>query len=66
MRTISEDVAVRLYHLGDDLGGGASTLLYGSLSEALAHAAEQPAEVQAGLFLQTSNDVVSYLDFIEG
>lgn len=66
MRTISEDVAVRLYYLGDDMGGGASTLMYGSLSEALVHAAGQPAEVQTGLFLQTSNDVVSYLDFIEG
>lgn len=66
MRTISQDVSVRLYHLDDGEGGAAATLLYGTLSEALAVAAEQPAEMQAGLFLQTSNDVVSYLDFIEG
>ena len=66
MRTIAENVPVRLYHLGEEVGGGASTLLYGSLAQALALAAAQSAEVQAGLFLQTSNDVVSYLDFIEG
>lgn len=66
MRTISQDVSVRLYHLDDSEGGAAATLLYGTLSEALALAAEQPEDVQAGLFLQTSNDVVSYLDFIEG
>jgi hypothetical protein len=64
MRTVSGDSAVRLYYLGDDMGGGASTVLYGTLSEALARAAEQPADIQAGLFLQTSNDVVAYLDFI--
>jgi hypothetical protein len=46
------------------MGGGASTVLYGTLSEALARAAEQPVDIQAGLFLQTSNDVVAYLDFI--
>lgn len=65
MRTVSDDVAVRLYHL-DEEGGAATTLLYGSLREALAAAAAQPEEVQVGLFLQTSNDVVAYLDFIEG
>ncbi|MGY4396110.1 hypothetical protein ACVWZA_001283 [Sphingomonas sp. UYAg733] len=64
MRTISDDVAVRLYHLGDD--GAAATLVYGTLGEALALAAAQPDDVQDGLFLQTSNDVVSYLDYIEG
>jgi hypothetical protein len=64
MRTVSGDSAVRLYYLGDDMGGGASTILYGTLSEALACASEQPADIQAGLFLQTSNDVVAYLDFI--
>jgi hypothetical protein len=64
MRTISDDVAVRLYHLGED--GAAATLLYGTLAEALALAAAQPDDVQDGLFLQTSNDVVSYLDYIEG
>ena len=64
MRTISQDVAVRLYHLGDD--GTAATLVYGTLAEALTLAAQQTDEVQDGLFLQTSNDVVTYLDFVEG
>lgn len=65
MRAISEDVAVRLYHL-DDEGGVASTLMYGTLAEALAMAATQAEDLQAGLYLQTSNDVISYLDYIEG
>jgi hypothetical protein len=65
MRTISEDVSVRLYHLDED-GGTASTLLYGTLSEALAVAAAQPEDMQVGLFLQTSNDVIAYLDYLEG
>jgi hypothetical protein len=65
MRTVSDDGAVRLYHL-DEEGGAATTILYGTLAEALTAAAQQPEEVQAGLFLQTSNDVVAYLDFIEG
>ena len=65
MRTVSDDAAVRLYHL-DDEGGAANTLLYGTLAEALAVAAQQPAHAQAGLFLQTSNDVVGYLDFLDG
>ena len=64
MRTTSQGVPVRLYHLSDD--GVASTLVYGTLAEALALAAAQPEDVQDGLFLQTSNDVVGYLDFIEG
>ena len=65
MRTVSNDVSVRLYHL-DEEGGAATTLLYGTLADALAAAAEQPEEVQAGLFLQTSNDVVAYTDFLDG
>ncbi len=65
MRTISETVAVRLYHLDED-GGSAVTLLYGTLAEALALAAEQPDEVRDGLFLQTSDDVVSYRALVEG
>jgi hypothetical protein len=65
MRTVSDDVAVRLYHL-DQEGGAATTILYGTLAEALAAAAAQPEDIQAGLFLQTSNDVVAYLDFIGG
>jgi len=64
MRTISHDVAVRLYHLDDS--GAATTLVYGTLAEALALAAQQDEAMQDGLFLQTSNDVVSYLDYIEG
>ncbi len=64
MRTVSDEVAVRLYHLDAD-SGAATTLLYGLLAEALRLAAEQPEAVQARLFLQTSNDVVAYVDFIE-
>jgi hypothetical protein len=40
--------------------------VYGSLAEALAVAATQPEDLQAGLYLQTSNDVISYLDYIDG
>lgn len=65
MRTISEDVAVRLYHL-DDEGGVATTILYGTLAQALAAAAAETDDVQAGLYLQTSNDVISYVDYLEG
>jgi len=65
MRTVSDDVAVRLYHL-DEEGGAATTILYGTLAEALAIAAGQPEHIQAGLFLQTSNDVVAYLDLADG
>jgi len=65
MRTVSETASVRLYHL-DEQGGVATTLLYGTLGEALAAAAAEPAEIQTGLFLQTDNDVVAYLDFIAG
>jgi len=64
MRTVSDDASVRLYHLTED--GGTTTLFYGTLGEAMALAAQQPADIQAGLFLQTSNDVASYLDLIEG
>ena len=65
MRTVSSDMPVRLYHL-DEEGGVATTILYGSLAEAIAAAEREPEEVQAGLFLQTSNDVIAYLDFLEG
>jgi hypothetical protein len=64
MRTVSDDVAVRLYHLGED--GTATTLIYGTLGEALTLAAGQTDDVQDGLFLQTSNDVVSYVDYVGG
>jgi len=63
MRTVFQDASVRLYHL-DEEGGAATTILYGTLAQALAVAAQQPEEVQAGLFLQTNNDVVAYLDFV--
>ena len=67
MRTVSSDVSVRLYHLSDaDGGGAASTLFYGPLSEALRIAADQPEAVQDGLFIATDNDVVAYLDLLEG
>jgi len=66
MRTVSEDDRVRLYHLADTEGGAPTTLLYGTLAEALATAAGQSPDVQEGLFLQTSSDVVAYFDFVEG
>jgi hypothetical protein len=66
MRTISESVSVRLYYLDDGEGGAASTLFYGPLGEAMAIANAQPAEIQAGLYLATENDVVAYLDLAEG
>ena len=65
MRTVSDDVAVRLYHL-DEEGGAATTILYGTLAKALAAATTQPVDIQAGLFLQTGNDVIAYLDILEG
>lgn len=63
MRTTYDDATVRLYHLGDD--GAAMTILYGPLSHALHVAAQQPADVQDGLFLATDNDVIAYLDLME-
>jgi len=66
MRTVSDGVTVRLYHLSEADGGGADTLMYGSLADAMVLAAQQPEEVQMGLFLATDNDVVAYLDLIEG
>jgi hypothetical protein len=67
MRTTHLEASVRLYHLdsGPD-GGAASTLFYGALSEAMEVAARQPEEVQEGLFIATDNDVVAYLDLLEG
>lgn len=67
MRSTSSQVSVRLYHLdGEAEGGAAATLFYGPLSEALCLAEQQPAEEQEGLFIATDNDVVAYLDLIEG
>jgi len=67
MRTTSNDVTVRLYHLVDDAGSGgaAHTLMYGPLDAAMALAAAQPAEIQCDLFIATDNDVVAYLDLAE-
>ena len=65
MRSTSDGVTVRLYHLSDAEGGGAETLLYGSLAEAMAMAAQQSEDIQDGLFITTDNDVIAYLDLIE-
>ena len=65
MRTTSDGVTVRLYHLSEAEGGGAETLMYGSLAEALAMAAQQSEDIQAGLFIATDNDVIAYLDLID-
>lgn len=65
MRTTYDSATVRLYHLdGASEGGAATTLLYGPLADALQLAAQQPADVQDGLFIATDNDVVAYLDLI--
>jgi hypothetical protein len=65
MRTISDTVSVRLYHLSDsDDGGSASTLFYGPLAQAMAIGSAQPAELQERLFLATENDVVAFLDLV--
>jgi hypothetical protein len=67
MRTTFSDATVRLYHLdGASEGGAATTLIYSTLAQALSLAAKQPAEVQDGLFIATDNDVVAYLDLLEG
>ncbi len=64
MHSTYDDATVRLYHLGDD--GAAMTLIYGPLSQALHVAEQQPTEMQDGLYLATDNDVVAYLDLIDG
>jgi hypothetical protein len=67
MRTTFDQATVRLYHLdAAPEGSGAQTLFYGPLAEALDVAAQQPEEVQDGLFVATDNDVIAYLDLIEG
>lgn len=67
MRTTFGEATVRLYHLDDVTeGGAATTLFYGPLNEALRIAELQPEDVQDGLFIATDNDVVAYLDLIEG
>lgn len=67
MRTTFDEASVRLYHLDAVAeGGAATTLFYGPLSEAMRIAAEQSEDVQEGLFIATDNDVVAWLDLIEG
>jgi hypothetical protein len=61
MRSTFGSASVRLYHL-DDGDPVAETLFYGPLAEALAIAAAQSEDVQAGLWIATDNDVVAYLD----
>jgi hypothetical protein len=65
MRTTSDVATVRLYYL-DDGDGGARTLAYAPLADALALARQQPEEVQSGLYLATENDVVAFLDLEQG
>jgi hypothetical protein len=66
MRSTGESTSVRLYHLDDGPEGGAAhTLFYGPLGEAMVLAAQQPEDLQDGLFIATDNDVVAYLDLIE-
>jgi hypothetical protein len=67
MRSTGDSISVRLYHLDDgpEAGGGAHTLFYGPLAEAMVLAAQQPEDVQDGLFIATDNDVVAYLDLVD-
>ncbi len=67
MRTTFGEASVRLYYVGDGAeGGSAETLMYGPLEQAMAMAARQSEEVQAGLFIATDNDVVAWLDLLDG
>lgn len=67
MRSTDQHASVRLYHLdGGPEGGAAHTLFYGPLSEAMRLAEQQSEEVQEGLFIATDNDVVAWLDLLEG
>ncbi|WP_310498250.1 hypothetical protein [Sandarakinorhabdus sp.] len=65
MRTVYAGAGVRLYHL-DDTDPVAQTLFYGPLDAALDVARQQPEDIQAGLWLATENDVVSFLDIEQG
>lgn len=67
MRTTFQDATVRLYYLDDAAEIGLPvTLFYGPLGEAMVLAAGQDEAVQQGLWLATDNDVVAYLDLVEG
>lgn len=61
MRTTSNTATVRLYQLSEE-DAAAQTLFYGPMTEALAVVHQQPEDVQAGLWLATKSDVVSFLD----
>ncbi|WP_298290021.1 hypothetical protein [Novosphingobium sp.] len=66
MRSTGDNTSVRLYHLDDGPEGGAAhTLFYGPLAEALALAAQQPEDLQEGLYIATDNDVALYLDLVD-
>lgn len=66
MRTTDLGANVRLYHLADGPDGGhAETLMYGTLAEAMAVAAQQDEAVQDGLWIATSNDVIAWRDLAE-
>ena len=67
MRTTDLGASVRLYHLadGEDGGGHAETLMYGTLTEAMAMAAQQDEAVQDKLWIATSNDVIAWRDLAE-
>jgi len=67
MRTTFSEATVRLYHLVDGAdGGGAQTLLYGPLAEAMRVAAAQDEAVQDGLYIATDNDVIAWRDLAGG
>lgn len=67
MRSTDDQASVRLYHLSDGPeGGAAETLFYGPLAEAMRIAAAQSEDVQEGLFIATDNDVIAWLDLLEG
>ena len=67
MRTTFGGATVRLYFLDIEAeGGGAHTLFYGPLAEAMTIAYSQTEEVQNGLFIATDNDVIAWADLIEG
>lgn len=65
MRSTFAGASVRLYHL-DDGDPVAETLFYGPLADAILIARQQPADVQAGLWIATDNDVVAFLDLDGG
>ncbi len=67
MRATADTVTVRLYHLdGGPEGGAATTLFYGPLPEAIRLGELEPVEVQEHLFIATDNDVIGFLDLLEG